>query len=60
MLMVWMGPRRSQVAFWSFFPQSDFKKKPTGKSTGGCRDLQEDAESSFGGFEGGKVDGKGS
>jgi len=39
-------------------------KTPTGKSTGGCRGsiggLQEDAKSSFGGFEGGKAGGKGS
>jgi len=35
--MVWMGPRRSQVAFWRLFPHSAFKRNPTGrhrKSTG--------------------------
>ena len=35
--MVWMGPRRSQEAFWRPFPHSAFKRKPTGKSTGGHR-----------------------
>ena len=33
--MVWMGPRRSQVAFWRLSPHSAFKRKLTGKSTGG-------------------------
>jgi len=33
--MVWMGPRRSQVAFWRLFPHSAFKRKPTRKSTEG-------------------------
>lgn len=62
--MVWMSPRRSQVAFWRLFPQSDFKRKPTGKSTGSCRGstggLQEDAERCSEGFEGVRVGGKGS
>ena len=61
--MVWMGPRRSQVAFWRLFQNSAFKRKPTGKSTGGHKGstggLQEDAESSFEGFEGVRVGGKG-
>jgi len=35
--MVWMGPRRPQVAFQRLFPNSAFKRKPTGKSTGGHR-----------------------
>jgi len=35
--MVWLGPRRSQVAFWRPFPNSAFERKPTGKSTGGHR-----------------------
>jgi len=35
--MVWMGPRRFQVAFWRLFPHSVFKRKPTGKSSGGHR-----------------------
>lgn len=59
-----MGPRRSQVDLWRLFPQSDLKKKPKGKSIGSCRGsiggLQEDAESSFGGFKGVRVGGKGS
>lgn len=62
--MVCMGPRRSQVAFWRIFPQSDFKRKPTGKSIGGCRGsiggLQEDAERIFEGFKGVRVGGNGS
>jgi len=62
--MVWMAPRTSQVAFWRLFPQSHFKKKPTGKYTGGCRGstggLQEDAYNSFGRFRGVRVGGKGS
>jgi len=33
--MVWMGPRRSQMAFWRLFPKSAFRRKPIGKSTGG-------------------------
>jgi len=57
-----MGPRKPLVAFWRLSIQSDLKKSPTGKSTGGYRgftgglqeDLQEDAESSFGSFEVGK------
>ena len=32
--MVWLGPRRSQVAFWMLFPHSAFKRRLTGKSTG--------------------------
>ena len=51
------------MAFWRIFPQSDFKKKPTGKSTGGrtgsIGGLQDDAESSFQGFEAMRVGGKG-
>ena len=50
--------------FWRLFLQSDLKKTPTRKSTGGCRGstggLQEDARSSFEGFEGVRVGGKGS
>ena len=61
---MWIGPRRPLVAFWRLVLQSDFKKKPTGKSTRGCRGfiggLQEDSQRNFGGFEGGKVGGKGS
>ena len=51
------------MALWRLFLQSDFKRKPTGKSTGGCRGstggLHEDAKSSFEGFEGVRVGGKG-
>ena len=58
-----MGGRRSRVAFWRLFPHLAFKRKPTGKSIGGhkgsTRGLQEDAESSFEGFEGVGVGGKG-
>jgi len=40
-----MGSRRSEVAFWRLFPHLEFKRKPTGKSTGGhwgsTRGLQE-------------------
>ena len=61
--MVWMGPSRSQVAFWRLFLQSAFKRKPTGKSTGGhmgsTQGLQEDVKSSFEGFEGVRVGEKG-
>jgi len=68
--MVWLGPRRSQVAFRRLFPHSAFKRKPTGKAIGGHRKstggkqhstggLQEEAESSFGCFEGVRVGGKG-
>ena len=57
------GPRRSQVAFWRLFPQSTLKRKPTGKYTSGHRGstegLQEDIESSFEGFKGVRVGGKG-
>jgi len=35
--MVWMGPRRSQVASWILFPYWAFKRNPTRKSTGGHR-----------------------
>ena len=60
---MWMGPRRSQVAFWKLFLQSDFKKTPTGKSIGGCRGstegLQEDAKRNFEGYEGVRMGGKG-
>lgn len=56
--MVWMDPRRSQVAFWRLFPNLAFKRKPTGKFTGGhmkstggkehsTRGLQEEAKSIF-------------
>ena len=51
------------MAFWRLSLQSDFKWTPTGKSIGGYRGstggLQEDAESSFEGFEGVRVGGKG-
>ena len=68
--MVWMGPRRSQVAFWRLFAHSAFKRKPTGKSTGRHRKftggkqetiggLQEEAERNFYYFEGVRVGGKG-
>ena len=60
--MVWMGPRRSQVAFWRIFPHSAFKRKHTGKSIGGhrgsTRGLQEEAENIFHGCEGMRVGGK--
>ena len=43
---MWMGPRRPLVTFWRLSLESDFKKSPTGISTGGCRGsiggLQED------------------
>jgi len=46
------------------FSHNRTSMKPTGKSIGGYRGstggLQEDAKSSFGGFEGRKVGGKGS
>ena len=35
--MVFLSPRRSQVAFWRLLSHSDFKRKPTGKSTKGHR-----------------------
>jgi len=58
-----MGPRRSRVAFWRLLSQSAFKRKPARKSTGGhkgsTRGLQEDVESSFKGFKGVRVGGKG-
>ena len=61
--MVWMDPKRSQVAFWQLFPQLALKRKLTGKSTGGYRgstgDLQEDSERNFEGFKGVRVGGKG-
>ena len=67
--MVWIGPKRSQVAFWRIFPHSDFKRNPIGKSTGGHRKstggkqgttggLQE-AERSFHCFEDVREGGKG-
>ena len=60
--MVWVGPRRSRVTFWRLFPHLAFKRKPTGKSTGGHRGstggLQEEAKSSFHCFEHVRVGGK--
>ena len=58
------------MAFWRLFPHSAFKRKPTEKTTGDTRKLQEENRETIGGlqeeakrdfrcFEGVRVGGKG-
>ena len=68
--MVWLGPRKSQVAFWRLFhtqPSKESLQENLQEDRGNLqeekqrstRSLQEDAESSFDYFEGVRVGGKG-